>query len=114
MKLIFFIMALTPGIAIYFSMRSLITGFEGSLFAKITLWFIYILLVIVIKAAFIKTPMFDFGLSDLLSLFRKGSKGSDEEIIRDYAAEVRKRERKRRTDDMPAEQLASSMSSGTS
>ena len=106
MKLIFFIMALTPGIAIYFSMRSLITGFEGSLFAKITLWFIYILLVIVIKAAFIKTPMFDFGLSDLLSLFRKGSKGSDEEIIRDYAAEVRKRERKRRTDDMPAEQLA--------
>ena len=99
-------MALTPGIAIYFSMRSLITGFEGSLFAKITLWFIYILLVIVIKAAFIKTPMFDFGLSDLLSLFRKGSKGSDEEIIRDYAAEVRKRERKRRTDDMPAEQLA--------
>jgi len=40
MKLIFFIMALTPGIAIYFSMRSLITGFEGSHFAKITLWFI--------------------------------------------------------------------------
>ena len=99
-------MALLPGIAIYLSMRYLIAGADLSLLARVVIWFIYALFIIVIKAVFIKTPMFDFGLSDLLSLFRKGSGSSDEEIIRDYASAVRQRERKKRQDDMPAEQLA--------